>query len=82
MAIKINFGELGNLAFLRLNYARVVSDVIKSLGGKSFLTDCNTLYVDERKNALDHMESAYQNGFMLYAIGGSYYDCRWIKRDR
>ena len=44
-AIKIHFGEPGNLAFLRPNYAAVVVKVIKELGGKAFLTDCNTLYV-------------------------------------
>ena len=44
-AIKIHFGELGNLAFLRPNYAKVVADTVKELGGKAFLTDCNTLYV-------------------------------------
>lgn len=51
-AIKIHFGEYGNLAFLRPNYARVVADYVKELGGKPFLTDCNTLYVGSRKNAL------------------------------
>lgn len=54
-AIKIHFGEYGNLAFLRPNYAKVVADYIKELGGKPFLTDCNTLYVGSRKNALDHL---------------------------
>ena len=34
VAIKIHFGEPGNLAFLRPNYAKVVADVVKSLGGK------------------------------------------------
>lgn len=68
-AIKIHFGEPGNLAYLRPNYARTVVDVIKSLGGKPFLTDCNTLYVGGRKNALDHIESAYINGFSPYATG-------------
>ena len=52
-AIKIHFGEYGNLAFLRPNYAKVVADYVKELGGKPFLTDCNTLYVGSRKNALD-----------------------------
>ena len=52
-AIKIHFGEPGNLAFLRPNYAKAVADVVKELGGKPFLTDCNTLYVGGRKNALD-----------------------------
>jgi uncharacterized Fe-S center protein len=69
VAIKMHFGEPGNLAYLRPNWARVVVDMIKAKGGKPFLTDCNTLYVGGRKNALDHMESAYLNGFMPYATG-------------
>ena len=52
VAIKMHFGEPGNLAFLRPNYAKVVADVVKSLGGVPFLTDCNTLYPGRRKNAL------------------------------
>ena len=63
VAIKIHFGELGNMAHLRSGYARVLVDIIKDLGGKPFLTDCNTLYVGSRKNALDHLETAYLNGF-------------------
>lgn len=68
-AIKIHFGELGNLAFLRPNYAKVVVDVVKELGGKAFLTDCNTLYVGSRKNALDHLDTAYENGFTPFSTG-------------
>lgn len=68
-AIKMHFGEPGNLAFLRPNYAAVMVDVVKELGGKPFLTDCNTLYVGGRKNALDHLESAYKNGFTPYTTG-------------
>ncbi len=68
-AIKIHFGEYGNLAFLRPNYARVVADYVKDLGGKPFLTDCNTLYAGSRKNALDHLETAYVNGFSPYQTG-------------
>ncbi len=68
-AIKIHFGEPGNLAYLRPNYAKTVADVIKSLGGKPFLTDCNTLYVGRRKDALDHIEAAYENGFSPFSTG-------------
>ena len=68
-AIKIHFGEPGNLAFLRPNYAAAVAETIKELGGKPFLTDCNTLYVGGRKNAIDHIDSAYRNGFVPYATG-------------
>lgn len=68
-AIKIHFGEPGNLAYLRPNYAKTVADFVKELGGKPFLTDCNTLYVGGRKNALDHLESAYLNGFSPFSTG-------------
>ena len=63
VAIKMHFGEPGNLAFLRPNWAATVCDYVKELGGKPFLTDCNTLYIGGRKNALDHLDSAYRNGF-------------------
>ena len=69
VAIKMHFGEPGNLAFLRPNWARTVADFVKERGGKPFLTDCNTLYIGGRKNALDHMESAYVNGFTPYSTG-------------
>ena len=34
VAIKIHFGEPGNLAYLRPNYAKVVADIVKEAGGK------------------------------------------------
>ena len=69
VAIKMHFGELGNISYLRPNYARAVADVVKELGGKPFLTDCNTLYPGSRKNALEHMECAWQNGFTPLTVG-------------
>ena len=51
VAIKMHFGEPGNLAFLRPNWAKTVADFVKERGGKPFLTDCNTLYVGSRKDA-------------------------------
>lgn len=68
-AIKIHFGEPGNLAYLRPNYSKVIVDLIKEQGGKVFLTDCNTLYVGGRKNALDHLDSAYTNGYNPFTTG-------------
>ncbi len=68
-AVKMHFGEAGNLAFLRHNYARVLCDTIKECGGKPYLTDCNTLYVGSRKNALDHLDNAYANGFNPLCTG-------------
>ena len=69
VAIKMHFGELGNISFLRPNYARAVVDVVNELGGKPFLTDCNTLYPGSRKNALEHMYCAWENGFTPLTVG-------------
>ena len=68
-AIKIHFGEPGNLSFLRPNFAKVAADKVKSLGGMPFLTDCNTLYVGRRNNALVHMDAAYENGYSPFSTG-------------
>ena len=69
VAIKMHFGELGNLAFLRPNYAKTVADLCKEQGGLPFLTDCNTLYPGSRKNALEHLECANLNGFNSISTG-------------
>ena len=69
VAIKIHFGEPGNLSFLRLNFAKVVADKVTSLGGRPFLTDCNTLYVGRRKHALEHLAAAQENGFSPLSTG-------------
>ncbi len=68
-AVKIHFGEPGNLAFLRSNYAKVVVDALKDMGARPFLTDCNTLYVGMRRNALDHIDAAYMNGYSPLQTG-------------
>jgi len=69
VAIKMHFGELGNISYLRPNYARAVVDLVKECGGKPFLTDCNTMYPGSRKNALEHLECAWQNGFTPLTVG-------------
>lgn len=68
-AIKMHLGEPGNLAYLRPNYAKTAADMVKSLGGLPFLTDCNTLYAGRRKNALEHLDAAYENGFNPFCTG-------------
>ncbi|KAA6337775.1 Electron transport complex subunit RsxB [termite gut metagenome] len=62
-AIKIHFGEPGNLAYIRANYAARMANLLRGLGAKPFLTDCNTLYSGGRSNAVDHLQSAMENGF-------------------
>jgi uncharacterized Fe-S center protein len=69
VAIKLHLGEPGNLAYLRPNYSKVVADLVKKLGGKPFLTDSNTLYVGRRKDAIEHLDAAYENGYNPFCTG-------------
>ena len=76
VAIKMHFGEKGNLSFLRPNYARAVVEVVKEYGGKPFLTDCNTMYPGSRKNGIEHLYCAWENGFTPMTV-----DCPVIIAD-
>jgi uncharacterized Fe-S center protein len=86
-AIKIHFGEPGNLAYIRPNYVARLVDLLRSLGAKPYLTDCNTLYSGQRSNAVDHLRSAMENGFnplsarcdVIIADGLKGTDCREIE---
>ena len=69
VAIKMHFGEMGNISYLRPNYAKAVADVVYQLGGKPFLTDCNTMYPGGRKDALEHLYCAWENGFTPLSAG-------------
>jgi uncharacterized Fe-S center protein len=63
VALKIHFGEYGNLAFIRPNYVKVVADYIIEHGGIPFLTDASTLYSGTRSDAVSHIHTAELNGF-------------------
>lgn len=69
VALKIHFGEPGNLAYIRPNYAARVVKKVRAMGGMPFLTDANTLYYGRRANAVDHLEAAMENGFNRIAVG-------------
>lgn len=68
-AIKIHFGEPGNLAYIRPNYATRLAGYLKKKGANPFLTDANTLYHGRRSNAADHILAAYENGFNPLVTG-------------
>jgi uncharacterized protein len=69
VAVKIHFGEPGNMSYIRPNYAAVVVKMIQEKNGLVFLTDANTLYKGRRSNAVDHLQSAMENGFNPIAVG-------------
>ncbi|MFH0845135.1 MAG: DUF362 domain-containing protein [Pseudomonadota bacterium] len=63
VAVKLHFGEKGNLAFIRPNFIRRIVDYLKALGASPFLTDTNTLYVGARGDSVSHLNTAIENGF-------------------
>jgi len=69
VAVKLHWGEWGNVAFLPPPFVRCVVDKILKAGGKPFLTDTNTLYSGQRRNAIDNVLTALKNGFSLEAAG-------------
>jgi uncharacterized Fe-S center protein len=69
VAIKLHFGEYGNIAYLRPQFVRTVAEMVKSLGGKPFATDCSTLYVGGRYDALSHLQTAELDGFNSTTCG-------------
>ncbi len=69
VAVKMHFGEKGNTAYIRPIYARKLVDKIKDLKALPFLTDANTLYVGSRTNAVQHLETAIENGFAYSVVG-------------
>ncbi len=89
-AVKIHFGEPGNLAYLRPNYAARIVKLLRASGAIPFLADSNTLYKGRRSNAVDHLESAFENGFsplsvgcpVIIADGLKGLDCREIRIDQ
>jgi len=70
VALKIHFGEPGNTAYLQPAQVKPIAERIKSLGGKPFFTDANTLYEGPRKHTQDHLKVARDHGFTEERAGG------------
>jgi hypothetical protein len=68
-AVKLHFGEKGNVSFVRPVFVRKVVEEIAAAGGKPFLTDTNTLYVGGRSNSVDHLRTAIAHGFAFAVVG-------------
>jgi len=68
-AVKIHFGEPGNVAYIRHNYALRMTEILRSLGARVFYTDSGTLYSGRRANALYDLTAAYENGYNPLSVG-------------
>lgn len=62
-AVKVHFGEDGNLNFVSPRYVHRLVEIIKRAGGRPFLTDTTTLYSGPRFRADTHIELAKEHGF-------------------
>jgi uncharacterized Fe-S center protein len=67
VAVKLHFGESGNLAYIRPPFVRRIVEDVRRAGGQPFLTDANTLYAGTRSDAPSHLKTAIVNGFS-YAV--------------
>ena len=68
-AIKVHFGEKGNTSFLPADYVSRIVSLVKASGARAFLTDANTIYRGKRANSVDHMNIAYEHGFLPSVTG-------------
>ena len=68
-AVKVHFGEPGNISYLPHHYVEPIVRMIKSCGAKPFVTDTNVLYKSRRDNAIDHIEVAAEHGFTSEKLG-------------
>ncbi len=69
VALKLHFGEKGNIAYLRPVFIRRIADYVKKLGARPFLTDTNTLYSGSRSDSINHYNTAIYNGFDYASTG-------------
>ena len=69
VAIKLHFGEAGNVRYLRPTYIRHLADLVKEAGGLPFATDTVTLYKHERHTLFAHLQTATRHGFTQETLG-------------
>ena len=68
VAVKLHFGEKGNVAYIRPIFIRQVVEQIRSFGASPFLTDSNTLYSGSRSDSVSHLTTAVENGFAYSVV--------------
>jgi hypothetical protein len=69
VAIKMHFGDNGNIGHIKPETVKVLAGAIKAKQARPFLVETSTLYVGERSNAYDHINIAYKHGFTFENTG-------------
>lgn len=68
-AIKMHFGEQGNIGYIRPHWVKPVVDLVKARQAVPFLTDASTIYKGKRADAVNHSLVAAEHGFTIDACG-------------
>jgi uncharacterized Fe-S center protein len=69
VAVKMHFGEPGNIRYIRPIWATLVVDALKKGGAKPFLCDTTVLYASPRRQADTYLQVAYRHGFHPEVVG-------------
>ena len=69
VAVKIHFGEAGNIGFIKPHLVKPVVELIKTQKAVPFLTDASTIYKGQRSDAVRHSVIAAEHGFNLENCG-------------
>ncbi len=68
-AVKIHFGEKGNVGHVKASDVKPVVKKLKELGSYPFLTDANTIYRGQRTDAVHHLMVAAEHEFHPKFLG-------------
>jgi uncharacterized protein len=63
IAVKTHFGEEGARGYVRPLHLRMIGELLRTRGGRPFLTETSTLYKGRRGDAVAHIELAHEHGF-------------------
>ena len=69
VALKIHFGEKGNVTHIPAKFTIPIIKNIHKNGGKPFFTDTNVLYRSSRADAVSHLKLAEEHGFSINKCG-------------
>ncbi len=69
VALKMHFGEPGNVRYVRPVFAVMLVEAILEAGGKPFVTDTAVLYRSQRHTAWDYYRAARRHGFTSEVLG-------------
>ncbi|MCX6641214.1 MAG: DUF362 domain-containing protein [bacterium] len=69
VAVKMHFGEPGNVRYIRPIFPVMLVEALKDLGARPFVTDTAVLYKSPRHTAWEYYQIARRHGFTAEVLG-------------